>query len=226
MLNIIDTIKLTDLPRLGDFAKWGEAIARTLGFKDREFLEAYYENIGKQDVEAVENTFVGEILLKLYDQLESQGRTIWVETIRALLNALNEIAERNGIDTKSKHWPKITTQLSRALNELRTSLLDGMNIEVTIEKLKTERRITDEIQKDVQGNKKVHIFKRDTTLVTIKRRVRKESESSIPTSPQSQEQIQTQNQFEVRDATLGGEARLSPKLITASQEKQTRSSTK
>jgi hypothetical protein len=54
-LSVIDDIKLIHLPRLDDFAKWGEAVARILGYKERQFLEAYYDNIGKQNAEAVEN---------------------------------------------------------------------------------------------------------------------------------------------------------------------------
>jgi hypothetical protein len=42
------TLRLRDLPRMADFALWGEAIARALGYNELEFLNAYYENIGKQ----------------------------------------------------------------------------------------------------------------------------------------------------------------------------------
>jgi hypothetical protein len=36
-----------------DFAIWGEAIARAMGYKDLDFIKAYYENIGKHNVEAI-----------------------------------------------------------------------------------------------------------------------------------------------------------------------------
>ena len=54
-LQIKSTIKLNDLPRMADFALWGEAIARAMGYKDLEFIQAYYENIGKQNIEAIES---------------------------------------------------------------------------------------------------------------------------------------------------------------------------
>ena len=219
-MNIIDSIKLTDLPRLADFGIWGEGVARVLGYKEREFLDAYYENIGKQDAEAVENDFVGETVLKLRDDLESEGRTIWVDPIRKLLNELNKIAEDNNIDMKSKDWPKIPTQLSRILNELRNSLL-AMGIEIKIEKLKAERKITDEIDKDFQGNNIVHTYKRDTTLVTIRLRntIQKQSGSSIPTSPQAQALNGAQKKAETRDVEYGWEASHNPQSNIQSPEK-------
>jgi hypothetical protein len=80
--------------------------------------------------------------------------------------------------------PKIPIQLSRRINEIRTSLLDGTRIEVTIERLTTPRNIIDE-----KDSSRTHTYKRDTTLVTIKRLLRpvqEESESSLATSAQSQ----------------------------------------
>ena len=40
-------LELNDLPRMADFTIWGEAIARAMGYKDLEFIHAYYDNIGK-----------------------------------------------------------------------------------------------------------------------------------------------------------------------------------
>lgn len=121
VLEIIESIKLTDLPRVGDFATWGEAVARVLGYKDRQFLDAYYENIGKQNAESVENDNVGETVVKLYDVLVERKRTQWIGLVRDLLNELKVIAESINIDTNSKDWPKIGNGLTRRLNEIRTS---------------------------------------------------------------------------------------------------------
>ena len=177
VLTTIDSIKLSDLPRLGDFAIWGEAVARVLGYKEREFLEAYYDNIGKQNAESVEADNMGETVVKLCDALVEQKRTKWIGPIRELLNDLKMIAEAINIDTNSKDWPKLSNGLSRRLNEIRTSLLDGFSIEVNIEKLKSDREIEDEIAKDVLGNPVVHKYKR-YTLVTIKRLERADKEES------------------------------------------------
>ena len=167
VLATIDSIRLADLPRLGDFAIWGEAVARVLGYKEREFLEAYYDNIGKQNAESVESDNVGETVVKLCDGLAEQKRTEWIGPVRELLNELKMIAGAINIDTNSKDWPKLSNGLSRRLNEIRTSLLDGFGIQVTIEKLKSDRDIEDEIEKDIAGKPVIHNYKRDTTLVKI-----------------------------------------------------------
>ena len=53
-------------------AIWGEAVARVLGHKEREFLDAYYENIGQQNAESVDSDNVDETVVKLCDELADQ----------------------------------------------------------------------------------------------------------------------------------------------------------
>jgi hypothetical protein len=167
VLVVIDSIKLADLPRLADFTIWGEAVARVLGYKEGQFVGAYYENIGKQNAESVESDQVGEVVLKLSENLAEQKRTKWIGTIANCRDIFRSIADANNIDTKSSSWPKISNQVSRRLNEIRTSLLDAFGIKITIEKLKCDREIQDEVEKDLQGKPVVYKYKRDTTLVTI-----------------------------------------------------------
>ena len=49
---------------MADFAIWGEAIARALGHKELEFIKIYYDNIGKQNVEAIENNALGQAIAR------------------------------------------------------------------------------------------------------------------------------------------------------------------
>ena len=63
-IQIRDTIKTNDLPRMADFAMWGEAIVRAMGYKDLEFINAYNENIGKQNIEAIENNPLGHVIIR------------------------------------------------------------------------------------------------------------------------------------------------------------------
>ena len=51
-LQIKPTIELANLPRMADFTAWGEAIARAMRYMPMEFVNAYNENIGRQNVEA------------------------------------------------------------------------------------------------------------------------------------------------------------------------------
>ena len=50
---------------MADFAIWGEAIAWAMGYKDLEFIKIYYDNIGKQNVEAIENNALGQAIARL-----------------------------------------------------------------------------------------------------------------------------------------------------------------
>src|SRR3712207_9122300 len=50
-------------PRMADFAVWSEAIARAIGCKDLEFLDAYYSVLERQNVDAVEATLVGPAIV-------------------------------------------------------------------------------------------------------------------------------------------------------------------
>jgi hypothetical protein len=62
-LSIKPTIKLERKPRMADFTVWAEAIARAMGCKELEFLEAYYSVLERQNVDAVEATLVGPAIV-------------------------------------------------------------------------------------------------------------------------------------------------------------------
>jgi hypothetical protein len=66
-LEIKDSIELKRLPRMGDFAKWGEAIARALGYKPLEFLNAYFENIGEQNIDIITSNPFADAISKFLD---------------------------------------------------------------------------------------------------------------------------------------------------------------
>ena len=74
-LQVKESIQLQELPRMGDFAEWGEAISRTLGHEPLEFLSAYLENIEEQNIDIVEANPFAEAISKFlrlqYDVLDS-----------------------------------------------------------------------------------------------------------------------------------------------------------
>jgi hypothetical protein len=139
-LEIKPTIKLNDLPRMADFAIWGEAIARAMGYKELQFINAYYNNIGKQNIEAIENSPLSQAISKLVRFGEGQneeGNTSsgvpcsWQGPMSKALERLNIMASENNIDI-SKSWPKAPNSLSRKLKPLLSNLREGLNINVTI----------------------------------------------------------------------------------------------
>jgi len=143
-LQIFETIKLDDLPRMADFALWGEAISRAMNHKPLEFINAYYDNIGKQNIEAVEAHPLGLAVTKFWDEvveeskLDAKKSAEYYDSTSECLNMLNDVAGKNNININSKSWPKSAASLSRSLNRIRSSLLEGFGIEISIGRVTTD----------------------------------------------------------------------------------------
>jgi hypothetical protein len=114
-IQIKSTIELKKLPRMADFALWGEAIARAMGYKDMEFIDAYYNNIKLQASEIIEAHPVAEAIARLMRDEEE-----WEGTATELLDRLVVIAINSKINTEGKLWPKAPNILSRRVNEVKT----------------------------------------------------------------------------------------------------------
>jgi len=127
-LQIKDTIRLNDLPRMADFALWAEAIARAMGYKDLEFINAYYDNIGKQNIEAIENHPLGQVIARFI----SEKQELLEGSPSEVLGQLQMFAAENNIDTNNKLWPKGDKWFTRRLNQISSNLLEGFGIDVQI----------------------------------------------------------------------------------------------
>lgn len=125
-LQIKDSINLKRLPRMGDFAEWGEAIARALGYKPLEFLDAYYENIGEQNFDIITANPFAEAISRFVDY----DMNSWISSPQTFINYLKEFAEKNNIDTSQ--FPKNPQSISRQLNNLKSNLREGLGIEVNV----------------------------------------------------------------------------------------------
>jgi hypothetical protein len=127
-----DSIKLKDLPRMADFALWGEAIARAMGYNDLDFIKVYYENIGKQNIEAIENHPLGQIIVRYIGENQ-----ICEGSPSEVLDKLETWAIQNNVkvDTKSKYWPKAGNSFTRRLNQISSNLLEGPGIDVQISRI-------------------------------------------------------------------------------------------
>ncbi len=137
-IQIKETIKLQDLPRMAEFALWGEAIARALNYEPLRFINAYYENIGRQNIEALEANQLGQALIKLFDELGDSHQTEWYSSTAECLVKLNEIAGKNNMNTDSRSWPKSTNSFSRSINRIRSNLLEGLGIDISVARITTE----------------------------------------------------------------------------------------
>ena len=176
-LQLKSTMKLDDLPRMADFALWGEAIARSMGYKELEFIDAYYDNIGKQNVEAVENNPLGQAIARFFEkEVKDNSQGFWQGSPAELLEQLEKIAQENKINTNQKSWPKEVRWLTRRLNEIRSNLLEGLGIEVIIDRLSST-------PEEDKKNKK------NTSLLTIRKMT-----PLSPLSPPGQNHGQNQDQ--------------------------------
>jgi hypothetical protein len=113
-LRIKPRVKLERKPRMADFAVWGEAIARAMGCKELQFLDAYYSVLERQNVDAVEATLVGPAIVNFVYTWQ-QGTEEWEGSPDSLLNDLRKVAEAFRIDTRDSMFPKRANGLIRKL---------------------------------------------------------------------------------------------------------------
>ena len=132
-LEIKPTIELYDLPRMADFAVWGEAIARAMRYEPTEFVNAYNENIGRQNVEAIESNPLAQAVDRFVDSWYKEGKvTFWQGSTKEGLEQLNKIAQVYKIDTFDRVWPKAPNSLTRRLRPILSNLREGLGINVVI----------------------------------------------------------------------------------------------
>jgi hypothetical protein len=116
-----------------------------------QFISVYYDNIGKQNVEAVKNSALGQAIVKL---INKEPLRSWQGPLSKLLDELNEIAEdkENNIDT-SKAWPRAPNSLSRRLKPLLSNLREGLGINISI-------------TRNTAGNRKVRRYVCHTSITS------------------------------------------------------------
>jgi hypothetical protein len=120
---------------MANFALWGEAIALAMGYKDMGFIDIYNDNIGKQNVEPIENSMLGQVLTKFLSGLpdiDINKGFCWSGTTSELLEKLNTIAAENNINTNSKGWPKAANSLTRKLKTILSIIREGLGFEFSI----------------------------------------------------------------------------------------------
>ncbi len=112
-----DSIKIEQLPRMADFAKWGAAISEAIGYTAEEFLLAYNTNIDIHTSEVIEGNPIASTIAQLME-----NHNIWEGSASGLLDELKQLADEKHIDTSMKIWPKTAHWLTRRLNEIIPNL--------------------------------------------------------------------------------------------------------
>src|SRR5215469_3320010 len=158
VLASISSVKLSELPRMADFAKVCETISRCMGNEPDVFIKAYERNIQLQTEQVLESNIIAPVILKLMDT-----RQEWIGSATALLSNMETLAATMKVNTKSTAWPKGPNVLIRRLNEVKATLED-FGIFIT-RGLDTQSKVkTVEIRKkpllplpSLQGEKSVQI---------------------------------------------------------------------
>ena len=109
------------LPRMADFAERGLCIARALGYKQEQFLEAYRANIGEMNELAIESQPFIQAIRGLLGSRNDQ----WEGTPTQLLEEAERAAGQLGISTEEKKWPKSATWATRRLTEGQINLQEA-----------------------------------------------------------------------------------------------------
>ncbi len=128
-------ISLESHPRMADFARWGCAIARALGYEDKDFLDAYNRNIVSQNEAAIEASPVGTTIVTLMEDQE-----VWEGTPTQLLTDLEKLAESLKVNVKARDWPKDPSWLTRRIQLIHSNLAD-QGIKVTRDDKSRPRRL-------------------------------------------------------------------------------------
>ena len=182
-LKIKPTIKLNNLPRMADFAIWGEAIARAMGYKELEFIGVYYDNIGKQNVEAVENNPLGRAITKLIESFYNEDKlSSWQASLSKTLEVLNTISLENNINTGSKVWPKAENSLTKRLKPLLSNLREALGFDIEIVRITTGNQKT-------KGRRSLRVWKKPSL-----------------SAPSSLDQFHEGNEGENGDSSLSGDS--------------------
>lgn len=129
-------IQLSSRPRMADFTRWGCAIAKVLGYKEEDFLNAYSHNINSQNEAALEASPVGTAMISF---IEEGGD--WEGTPSELLEILESVVEKLKINIKSnKKWPKDPSWLTKRIQQIHSNLAD-QGIMVTKDETARPRKI-------------------------------------------------------------------------------------
>jgi hypothetical protein len=117
-----ESVKLTRLPRMADFAKWITAAEPALGWEDHFFVGAYTENRKQANDVTIEASPIARHVVAL------AATGSWEGTATALLERLN--VKATDAERRSKTWPQASNGLSNALRRLAPSLRSkGVNVQ-------------------------------------------------------------------------------------------------
>jgi hypothetical protein len=122
-LRILPSLSLTELPRMADYAQWGEAVGRGLGWESESFLSTYTANRREATLMALEDSAVVDALLQI-----PMKSTAWAASSAELLNLLTKFVGKKV--AASARWPKTAIQFANELRRVAPQLyMHGLSIQ-------------------------------------------------------------------------------------------------
>ncbi len=119
-LSTYPEVKLSRLPRMADFCRWGESASRAMGNPENAFTQDYWAKIGKLNTEALESNPIGVAITHLMNEQND-----WEGTVSELKDRLEEIADKNQIKTDHRAgWPQSPNYLRRKIETIKSNLQD------------------------------------------------------------------------------------------------------
>lgn len=142
-MKIYPQIKLSNLPRMADFCRWGYAIGQALDDKGNEFLDDYNCNQSIQNDEALKADYVSSLLLEFMF-----NHSCWNGLVSQLLKELKSTAESQGISPYNSNIPQASNSLSRRLSGMRSNL-EKIGITFTFNKSNARGTFIEIINKNI-----------------------------------------------------------------------------
>jgi hypothetical protein len=136
-LRELPSTRIKELPRMADFARFGEAVGRGLGWGQDTFLAGYLENRKQATIATLEQSILATMLLKNFEL--NRGFIDWTVSASDMLQTYTDRLERRVAN--SPKWPKTPEALGAELRRL-APLLAEYGLFVIFKRSKQARTIT------------------------------------------------------------------------------------
>jgi hypothetical protein len=114
ILNEIDKVKLPHAPRMADFAKWGTAAEKAMGWEEGSFLKALEDNQKDSKLEALSVNPVANALIRF---LSASKEEKWTGNMSSLLEEFKMMFSH-----KSRYFPSTESALSKQIGRIQNEL--------------------------------------------------------------------------------------------------------
>ena len=112
----LPSVRLPELPRMADYACFGAAVGRGLGWPDGTFLSAYEGNRQNTSSTLIDDSVLAKVLLRMYTS-EFDGYTCTVDGMRSELMRFGAKAL-----ARNPGWPKTNAKFGSELRRLAPEL--------------------------------------------------------------------------------------------------------